>query len=192
MQATAPTIEKTHCTVNGIDVPALNGSIEAIRANPGLGVTRWKINSRWAGGARSDHQVAGFEIGGKFIERPFTIKVDEPGELGGANQFANPQEYLLAGLNACMMVGYSAVAGLMGIRLTKLEIETTGDIDLRGFLAISDKVPPGYAKLEQTVRIAGDGTAEQFSRLHDAVRATSPSFFNITREVPVNSRMIVE
>lgn len=192
MQATTGRTEATPSTINGIDVPALRESIEAIRTNPSLGATRWKINSRWDGGTRSDHRVAGFEIGGEFVERPFTIKVDEPKELGGTNHYANPQEYLLAALNACMVVGYSAVAALMGITLTALEIETSGNIDLQGFLAISDRIPAGYPSLEQTVRVSGDGTAEQFAKLHDAVRATSPNFFNLTRDVPVNSRMIVE
>jgi hypothetical protein len=39
------------------------------------------------------------------VSRHFAIDIDEPFELGGGNAFANPQEYLLAGLNACMIVG---------------------------------------------------------------------------------------
>jgi uncharacterized OsmC-like protein len=177
---------------NGIDVAALRGTVDAIKADPTKGRTSWCIRSRWMGGTRSDHHVGGCGIGGQFIERPFVIKTDEPHQLCGTNQFANPQEYLLASINACMMVGYAAVAGLMGIRLTKLEVETTGDIDLRGFLGLAPDVPAGYPKLEQTVRIAGSGTPEQFARLHDTIRATSPNYFNITRAVPTNSTLIVD
>jgi uncharacterized OsmC-like protein len=178
-------------TINGIDVAALQASIDAIKADPARGATSWSIRSQWMGGTRSDHHVAGCSLGGEFIERPFVIQTDEPAELAGTNKFPNPQEHLLAALNACMMVGYAAVAALMGIKLTKLEVETSGDIDLRGFLGLSDRVPAGYPELSQVVRIAGDGTSEQFARLHDAVRATSPNFFNVTRAVPTNSRMIV-
>ena len=35
-----------------------------------------------------------------------------------------------------MIVGYSAVCALQGIKLEELRIETEGDIDLRGFLGI--------------------------------------------------------
>ncbi|MGH7133465.1 MAG: OsmC family protein [Phycisphaerales bacterium] len=185
--ATAPTPR----TINGIDVAALQGCIDAIKTDPAKGNTSWRVQSRWMGGTRSDHHVEGCTLGGEFVQRPFTIKVDEPLELVGTNQYANPQEYLLAALNSCMMVGYSAVAALMGIQLTKLEIETTGDIDLRGFLGLSDQVPPGYRQLEQTVRIDGSGTAAQFAQLHDTIRATSPNFFNITRAIQTNSRLIV-
>jgi uncharacterized OsmC-like protein len=198
MQTITPQTQNKHVTlqpadaINGIDVASLSASINAIKADPSKGETSWRVLSRWMGGTRSDHHVRGYVIGGAFVERPFVIKIDEPHELAGTNQYPNPQEYLLAATNACMMVGYSAVAALMGIRLDKLEVETTGGIDLRGFLGISEHVAPGYLALEQTVRISGNASAEQFARLHDIVRATSPNYFNITHAIPTNSRMIVE
>lgn len=177
--------------MNGINVESLRASIDAIRMDPAMGQTSWKIRSTWKGGTRSDHSVDGYMIGGKFVERPFVIHIDEPKELEGTNMFPNPQEYLLAAMNACMMVGYSAVAALMGIRLTMLEVETTGDIDLRGFMGISDEVAPGYLGLKQEVRIAGDASRSRFEQLHEVVRMTSPNYFNITRAVPTESRLVV-
>ncbi|MBX3365349.1 MAG: OsmC family protein [Phycisphaeraceae bacterium] len=181
-----------HTTVNGIDVAALRGCIVDIQSDSARGQTSWAVTSTWKGGTRSDHAVRGFGFGGRYIERPFTISVDEPHELCGTNEFANPQEYLMSALNACMMVGYSAVAALMGITLTKLEIDLRGDIDLRGFLGIDAKVKPGYGNLQQTVRIAGDATEEQFRQLHEIIKATSPNFFNITTAIPTGSRLVIE
>jgi len=179
-------------TVNGINISNLQGCVDAITRTPSEGNTSWKVASVWKGGTRSDHHVNGCSIGSKFIPREFTLRSDEPVELCGTNRFPNPQELLLAGLNACMMVGYAAVAATMGISLTKLEVETKGDIDLRGFLGIDATVPAGYRGLTQTVRIAGDATDEQFARLHDVIRATSPNFYNLTRAIPTASRMVVE
>lgn len=178
--------------LNGINVEALQRCTETIRQSPSEGKTSWKVSSVWKGGTRADHNVAGFSIGGKFVPREFTMRSDEPEELCGTNRFANPQELLMAGLNACMMVGYAAVAATMGITLTKLEVETTGDIDLRGFLGIDAAIPAGYRGLSQTVRVAGDGTHEQFNRLHEVIRATSPNFYNLTRAIPLDSRLSIE
>ena len=86
--------------------------------------------------------------------------------MGGSNQFANPQEHLIAALNACMMVGYVAQCAVRGITLESLEIETEGEIDLRGFLGIDPAVPPGYENLSYTVRIKGSGTKEEFAEIH--------------------------
>ena len=148
--------------LNGIDVPALKQSITEIEANPDAGQTRWTVKSHWEGGTRTDHFVDSVDIGGQNVNRHFQIQIDEPCELCGTNQFANPQEYLLAATNACMMVGYATVAAVMGVRLTKLELEITGDIDLRGFLDIDASVASGYERLHYIVRLAGDGTQKVF------------------------------
>ncbi len=137
------TTQTQYETVNGIDVGALKRAIADIKANPDAGQTHWTVKSRWEGGTRTDHFVDGFDIGGQAVARQFQIQIDEPCELGGSNQYANPQEYLLAATNACMMVGYSTVAAVMGVKLSKLELEITGDIDLRGFLDIDASVRPG-------------------------------------------------
>lgn len=177
--------------VNGINTADLQGAIDAITADPANGQTHWCVTSRWVGGTRSDHHVDSCRIGNTEVPRKFKLSVDEPLELCGTNQYANPQEYLLAALNSCMMVGYAAVAARMGVKLTRLEVRTTGDIDLRGFLAIDPSVPAGYESLDQTVHLSGDGTPEQLKKIHETVKATSPNFFNITRAVPTSSRLII-
>ncbi len=179
-------------TVNGINVTALRQAIAAITDDPAAGQTTWKVTSRWQGGTRSDHQVDGFEIGGQMVDRRFQIHIDEPCELCGTNQFANPQEYLMAATNACMLVGYASVAAVMGVTLTKLELEMTGDIDLRGFLDIDRTVPPGYERMHYTVRVAGDGTPEQFRKMHEVVQRTSPNYYNISHPIELTSDLVVE
>jgi uncharacterized OsmC-like protein len=120
------------------------------------------------------------------------MPVDEPLELLGENTAPNPQEMLMAALNACVMVGYVAGAAVRGIRLDKVEIETTGELDLRGFLGIADDVVPGYESIQYTVRIKGDGTAEQFREIHDTVIKTSPNYFNISKPVRIDADLVVE
>lgn len=188
MISQAPPVTK----INDINVTALKQAIADIAANPQFGQTRWKVTSRWDKGTRSNHYVDGVDIGGRKVERRFQIQIDEPCELCGTNQFANPQEYLLAATNACMLVGYATVAAVMGVELTKLELEITGDIDLRGFLDIDRSVPPGYERLHYTVHIAGDGTREQFQKMHEVVQRTSPNYYNIANPISLTSDLIVE
>jgi hypothetical protein len=91
-----------------------------------------------------------------------------------------------------MMVGYVAQCALRGITLESLEIETEGDIDLRGFLGLDPGVVPGYESLSYTVRIKGDGTAEQFAEIHEAVKATSPNFYNVANAITLRPKLVVE
>ena len=178
--------------VNGIDTDAVHALIENVEAEPAAGLTHWRVASTWQGGTHSRAQVDGFAIGGVEVPRHFSIDIDEPLELGGTNNFANPQEHLIAALNACMMVGYTALCALQGIALHKLEITTEGDIDLRGFFGLDPAVAAGYCELRTQVVIAGDGTDQQFQKIHEMVLATSPNFYNVTRPVQVTPKLIIE
>jgi uncharacterized OsmC-like protein len=189
---TAQTKIATPNVVNGINVDDLFALIDGVRLEPAKGRTRWRVTSTWQGQTRSRGQVEGFEIGGERVPRRFSIDIDEPCELGGTNRFANPQEHLLAALNACMTVGYVAQCAVRGITLESLEIETDGEIDLRGFLGIDPGVPPGYENLTYTVHIKGNGTREQFTEIHKAVMATSPNFYNLSKAVALRASLVIE
>jgi uncharacterized OsmC-like protein len=160
--------------VNGINVDALTALLARVKQDASQGQTTWRVTTTWQGQTRSRADVSGFAIGGAEVPRWFSFDIDEPYELGGSNAFANPQEYLIAALNACMTVGYVAQCAIRGITLKQLEIETEGEIDLGGFLGIDPNIPPGYKSLRYTVRLRGDGTQEQFAEIHAAVMATSP------------------
>ena len=139
------TVEPT--VVNGINVDDLFALIDGVRREPAKGNTNWHVATTWQGQARSRAEIESYEIGGEKVPRRFSIDIDEPRELGGSNNFANPQDHLIAALNACMTVGYVAQCAVRGITLESLSIETDGEIDLRGFLGIDPAVPPGYENL---------------------------------------------
>ena len=182
----------TRNVVNGIDVDQLFALIQGVKDDPAKGKTSWRVTTSWQGQTRSRAEVEAFGIGGERVPRRFSIDIDEPFELGGTDRFANPQEHLLAALNACVTVGYVAQCAVRGITLESLEIETDGEIDLRGFLGLDPAVPPGYETLRYTVRIKGSGTKEQFAEIHEAVMATSPNFYNVARPVTLKPVLVVE
>jgi uncharacterized OsmC-like protein len=180
---------QTH--VNGIPVSDVQALIEAVQLDPAAGMTRWRVANTWQGGARSTAKVEGFEIGAEHVRRPFEVEVDEPLQLGGTNLYANPQEYLLGALNACMTVGFTALCALHGIEIERLEIVTEGDIDLRGFFGLDPSISPGYDRLETTVTVRGAAPAAEFQRIFEMMLATSPNFHNISRPIDVTPKLIV-
>ena len=182
---------KNPTRVNGIDVDALKSTAAAIQADPKKGLTRWGVRTRWTGGTRSETRVTSAEIGGQRIDRNFTIGVDEPLQLLGTDEFANSHEYLMAALNGCLTVGYVAACALEGIVLHELSIETSGKIDLRGFLGLDDSVQPGHDEIEYTVHVKADATPAQIERVHDIVCRTSPDRFNLAQPVRLRSRLVM-
>ncbi|MFN8626071.1 MAG: OsmC family protein [Candidatus Binatia bacterium] len=178
--------------VNGINLQALQGVIDDIKADPAKGKVEFRVTSAWMGQTRSRTTVDSYRIGGQEVARHFEVNVDEPFELLGQNSAPNPQEMLMTALNACIMVGYVVGAAVHGITLYELAIETAGELDLRGFLGIDETVPPGYESIRYTVRIRGDGTAEQFREIHNTVCRTSPNYFNLSRPIRLDAELVVE
>jgi uncharacterized OsmC-like protein len=177
--------------VNGVDLEALGQLVEEIKNDETKGFVRFKVASTWKGQTRSEARVRSYFMNGQELPREFSIKADEPPELLGTNTAPNPQELLMAAFNACIMVGYVATAAVMGVHLSGAEIETEGELNLRGFLGIDEKVKPGYDSIQYTVRLTGDGTKEQYQAIHENVVKTSPNYFNIARPVEVKSNLVI-
>jgi uncharacterized OsmC-like protein len=177
--------------VNGLDLQALGEVVEAIEKDSSKGTVAFDVTTRWKGQTRSETIVDGFTLAGERINRSHTIVADEPHELLGADSAPNPQELLMAAFNACITVGYVAGAALKGIELEALEIKTRGQLDLRGFLGLSDAVAPGYENIDYEVRIKGNGSPEDFAEIHETVMKTSPNYFNMSRPIKMNGSLRV-
>ena len=179
----------TNPPVNGIDLQAIDATVAAITDNPACAQVAFRVKTEWKGQTRSESTVESYTLAGEVVPRSFTIVSDEPQELLGTNSAPNPQELLMSAVNACMMVGYVAQASVRGIRLDDCRIETEGELDLRGFLGLDEKVPPGYRRINYTVFLEGDGTRAQFEEIHQAVIATSPNYFNMAQPVQMCGRL---
>jgi uncharacterized OsmC-like protein len=181
--------DPTNPPLNGLDLGALNGIVDAIGKDGSKARVCFSVTTSWAGQTRSETVVESFTFGGEEIACSYRIAADEPAHLLGEGSAPNPQQLLMAAFNACLMVGYVAGASVRGISLESVEIATRGELDLRGFLSMRSDIPPGHRGLEYEVRIKGDGTSEQFEEIHRAVMSTSPNYFNICRPIRVNGTL---
>ncbi len=123
----------------------------------------------------------------KFVAqaRQFEIVVDEPASLGGADEAANPVEYLLASYAGCLNVVGHIVAKEQGLDLGGLEIDIEGDIDPSRFLGFSNLDRAGYQAL--TVRLS-PGKQLPKGKLDTWLREVShrcPVSDNLSSETPV-------
>ena len=185
-------IEQTTSLVNGLDLDALRNVVGEVGKDPSKGMVQFRVRTEWKGQTRSETSIESYTLGGQRIARTFQIPIDEPYELLGSNTAPNPQETLMAAFNACVMVGYAVGAAVKGITLEKLEIETHGELDLRGFLGIDPAVRPGYEKIHYVVRMKGNGTVEQFREVHENVIKTSPNYFNLSKPIAIDATLEAE
>ncbi len=66
-----------------------------------------------------------------------------------------------------------------------LEFTMEGDVDLHGFLNLSDKVRPGRQNVRVTARIKADAPRAKIQELLDYATKTSPVMDSLRNPVPV-------
>jgi hypothetical protein len=57
---------------------------------------------------------------------------------------------------------------------------------------LDKNVKAGYDALDYTIRAKGDGTKEQFDKIHEWVRATSPNYWNMANAITMRPRIQIE
>lgn len=169
--------------LNGIDVAALQQFAQGVAEDVTQRKASFNVKTQWEHQTRSVAKVSRYSLAGETYARDFEIVADEPNELLGQNTAPNPQELLMAALNACMSVGYAANAAMMGIKIHSLEIETDGTLDLRGFLGIEESVNPGYDEVSVVIRLHTDASRERVEELHKVVLKTSVNYANFSKAI---------
>jgi uncharacterized OsmC-like protein len=169
--------------LNGINVPALQVFAQGIKQDESKRHARFNVKTKWQHQTRSVATVSRYHLSGQDYPRQFEIAADEPLELLGENTAPNPQELLMAALNACLSVGYAVNASVMGIAIHSLEIETDGELDLRGFLGLDENVNPGYDEVRFVVRIHTDAPTEKVEELHRIATKTSVNLANFSKAI---------
>lgn len=175
--------------LNGIDTQALYDTIDAIKADPKKASCKFFATTMWQQGTISKTNVSHYELGGEDIPQDYTILVDEPSALLGADSAPNPQMVLYAALNTCVLNTFIVNAAAKGIRIDSLEFELEGELDLRGFLGIDESVNPGYDSLTMLCRVTGNGSEEQYQECLEAGTKYSPNFQTISKAVKINYRL---
>jgi uncharacterized OsmC-like protein len=73
--------------------------------------------------------------------------------VGGLHDAPNPGELLCGALAACADGTARMIAERLGIELEDLEVEVSGELDVRGTLAIDRAVPVGFQRLATALRV---------------------------------------
>jgi len=179
--------------LNGIDVHHLEQLRDSLINSPDQGKMRYDVTTSWQGGMKStscSHQSS--TSTSLHSDNGSTVWVDEPPLLAGEGNFPSPQELMLMAFNSCITAAYVAYAVLAGIRLEKLQIKTTGFLDLRGFLGTDEKIIPGSESIQYLITVKGSGSLPQFEALHHSVIQSSPNRWVISQGMLIEGDQIVE
>jgi uncharacterized OsmC-like protein len=168
---------------NGVNVTALFETIEAVKGNQEIAQFQFRARNRWMGGDHNQSTIEGFH--GACQERmhvqAFELDNGEPAVLLGADRHANPVEYVLHALTGCLTTTLAYHAAARGITIEAIDSTVEGDLDLRGFLGLSDKVRKGFHAVRVRMRVKSSADP---SMLRDLARF-SPVYDIVSNSLPV-------
>ena len=93
-----------------------------------------------------------------FPEVAWDYGIDD--KVGGFDDLPNPGHLLCAALAACMDSTVRMIADRLGVRIERLEVEVNGDADVRGCLAMSRSVRPGFRQMQCRLALELDPEAD--------------------------------
>ncbi len=170
---------------NGVNVTELSKTIGALRRDPELGAFQFRSKNSWLEGGHNRSTIQGFSGCGKEDEtrsEPFIFDADEPPMLHGGDNGANPVEFVLHALGACMTTTMVYHAAARGIEIGAVSSELEGDIDVRGFMGLSDDVRKGYHDVRVKMRVQSNASPDQLAQL----AKYSPVYDVVSNSLPVH------
>ena len=180
---------------NGVDSEQMYGTLDAIKADPSLGVFQFRAQNRWVDGSHNRSTIKAFYGAGQEDStrtHAFTLDAGEPAILLGTDTGPNPAEYLLHALAACLTTTLVYVAAARKVRLTAVESTLEGDMDVRGALGLSDEVRNGFSKIRVSFKVQGDAPAEKLREVVERAQARSAVFDMVTNGVQVEVGVITD
>ena len=111
--------------------------------------------------------------------RNFTIRMDEPVNLGGTDTGMNPVEAVLAALGSCLVIVAGAFAESHGIDLEEFWIELEGDLDPDGFLRGAEGVRNGFQEVRFTPHIKTSAPEEKVKEFMAFMKSRCPVSDNL-------------
>lgn len=118
--------------------------------------------------------------------RNFSIIIDEPAELGGTDEGANPVEYVLAALSGCLNVMCHLVAQEMSIRLKGVKINLSGELNPDKLFGKKTDDRAGYKSIRVEVDPDTDADKATLEKWLQTVVARCPVSDNLANTTPVN------
>ena len=174
--------------MNGVDVPTLFATINAVGEQPDLAQFQFRATNRWVRGTHSRTRIEGFSGAGGEHEQTadFVYDGDHPPVLCGKGHAPTPVEFLLHAIAACITAGIGNIASARGVALESVECTVEGDVDVQGLLGLSKDVRNGYEALRLTYKIKGDADEATLRKIVAQSQARSAVYDVLTNGVPVS------
>lgn len=173
---------------NGVDVPTLFATIDAVEAQPQLAEFQFRATNEWVGGTHNRTTIRGFYGAGQEDQsrvEPFVYDADHPTVLVGTGHAPTPVEFLLHAIAGCLTAGIANIAAARGVTLHRVSSTVEGDVNVLGILGLDGNVRNGYRQIRVHFDIDADATPETVAAIVEQSRRRSAVYDVLTNGTDV-------
>jgi uncharacterized OsmC-like protein len=170
--------------LNGVDVDQITNVISCIETDPAFAVVQFRVNNQWIDGSLNRSRIKDFYAACEedtTRDEAFTLDADEPIIMAGGDSVPNPVEYLLHALAGCLTTSLVFHSAVRGLKITAIESELEGDLDLRGLFGLSDKISKRPQDVRVTMRVRSEASIDELMEMAQF----SPVYDTVSRSLPV-------
>jgi len=177
---------------NGLDTEAMGATVRAIGDQPVIAKFQFRAQNEWLGGGHNQTTFTDFDGACQrhVHENPHVVVSDEPTVLLSADRAANPAQYALHALAACLCSTLVIHATARGIRVRSVESTLEGDVDLQGFLGLDETIRNGYEGIRVALKVDADAPSETIDELIRVAQERSPLVDIISNPTPLTVRRV--
>jgi len=178
--------------LNGLDTEAMGATLRAIGDQPIIAKFQFRAQNEWLGGGHTRTKITDFDGACQrhVHDEPHVVDSDEPTVLLSADRAANPAQYALHALAACLCSTLVIHATARGIRLRSVESTLEGDVDLHGVLGLDGTVRNGYEGIRVGLKVDADAPSEVIEELIRVAQERSPLVDIVTNPTPLTVRRV--
>lgn len=140
-----------------------------------MAITTFKAESRWAGGLQVDNTA-----------RDFSIRIDEPVNIGGADTGMTPMEAQLTAFGSCLTIVAAAFAKDHQIDLQEFWLELEGDIDTDGFFFGKPGVRNGFQEIRVIPHLKTSSSNEDVDKFMEFIESRCPVSDNLANDTKIS------
>ncbi|MBF0194209.1 MAG: OsmC family protein [Magnetococcales bacterium] len=177
---------------NGVQIEEVKKLVGAVSQNREMGKVRFHANSKWGGGTKTNVSINSLFAGGQNVAGPnrnFELVVSEPPPLGGADEGANPVEYILAGLCGCITAGMTTNGALFGVEFDSIEMSIDFLQDVAGVFGLDDTVSNGGQEIKMTINASSKSDHAQVQKVKDIIMNKSPVKITMEEGIKITTEL---
>ena len=164
--------------LNNVDLDKVSKTVEEIKADPKKAIRTVQIEGYWMTEGRScgpaEYQ---FVATCKTEKGTFNVEVDSPGFMGGGGNRPGPMHYCLVGMASCFLATLVGVASEKGIRLNRVDVKASCELDFRKPLGLGDH--PIVRSVRFDLQIEADVDRGELIRLVEEAKERCPAIYSL-------------